>query len=43
MLKKLMSVCTQQEITNDGSVRVIFIKSKVKYNVQKQLLLEMVS
>jgi len=41
MLKKLMCAYTQQEITNNNSVCMIFLKCKVKYDVQKQL--EMVS
>jgi len=36
----LMSARTQQEIQIDNSVRAIFLKRKVKYNVQK---LEMAS
>lgn len=41
MLKKLTSACTQQGSLIDNSVCTIFLKHKVKYNVQKQL--EMVS
>jgi len=40
-LKKLKSARTQQETPDDNSVRAIFLKHKVKYNVLKQL--EMVS
>jgi len=37
MLKKLMSVRTQQEIPDDNLVRAIFLKRNVKYNVLKKL------
>lgn len=44
-LKKLENVeetdewvlTTQQEFPNDNSVHVIFLKHKIKYDVQKQL------